>query len=45
MTIITRKSIEYRKPKHSGTMRPNASARKTPPRPAYIELTVNAAAR
>ena len=44
MTIMTRKSIETRKPNDSGTMRPNASARKTPPSPAYIELTVKAAA-
>ena len=36
--------MDSRKPKDSGTMRPNASAISTPPSPAYIEDTVNAAA-
>ena len=44
MTTITRKSIDSRKPNDSGTMRPNASAISTPPSPAYIDETVNAAA-
>ena len=45
MTIITRKSIEYRKLKLSGTMRPKASASITPASPAYMDETMNAAPR
>ena len=44
ITTITRKSIDSSSPNDSGTIRPNASAISTPPRPAYIDDTQNAAA-